>query len=67
MRFANDNGKFTYHINAETEDQTISIDYKNGSQVIYVGDKKQINSQKESDARNYIKGLLNPYGFSIYA
>lgn len=66
VRFANSTESFTYGIEAETEDQNISIDYKNGSQVIRVGDTKQTYTQQENDARNFIKELMNTSGFSIY-
>ncbi|MBQ7343926.1 MAG: hypothetical protein IJW53_04075 [Clostridia bacterium] len=64
--FANNNGGFTYGIDAEIDDQDISIEYKNGSQVVRVGDKKQTYVQQENYARSFIKELMNPSEFSIY-
>ena len=66
VRFANNNEKFTYGIAAELEDQNVSISYQNGEQVISIDGKQQLYIQKESDARNFIKELMNPSGFSIY-
>ncbi|MBQ8731406.1 MAG: hypothetical protein IJY82_01070 [Oscillospiraceae bacterium] len=64
VSYGRKNGGYYYDIVAKTNDQTITIQYQNGTQTVSGGGETQTASLSEEDAKLFVDSLINAPNFT---